>query len=130
MKTKFLIDPGAEVTIMSQKLFERIPENMRPKVIKTECNVKLEVVDKGLVKVVRVADILFLAGSQMYASLVWIAPIEEEGLLGMDILLATKIFELSMKGLLLNRQKLRLLLWTCNVRVLVEDDNVMQTVKL
>ena len=39
VKTKFLIDTGAEVTIISQKLFERIPENIRPNMVKAECNV-------------------------------------------------------------------------------------------
>ena len=34
VKTKFLLDTGAEVTIMSQKLFKRIPENVRPKMVK------------------------------------------------------------------------------------------------
>ena len=76
VKTKFLIDTGAKVTIMSQKLFERIPENVRPSMVKTECNVKLEVADKGLVQVVGVADISFCAGSHMYTWHVLIAPIE------------------------------------------------------
>ena len=83
VKTKFLNDTGAEVTIMSQKLFERIPENLRPNIVKTECNVKLEVPDKGLVQVIGVADISFCAGSHMYTWHVLIAPIE--GLLGMDL---------------------------------------------
>ena len=95
VKTKFLIDNGAEVTIMSQKLFERIPENVRPKMVKTECNVKLEVTDKGLVQVAGVADISFCAGRQTYMWHVLIAPIEEEGLLGMDFLFAHNAGSLS-----------------------------------
>ena len=86
VKTKFLIDTEAEVTIMSQIVFETIPENMRPKMVKTECNVTLEVANKGLVQVAGVADISFCTGSQMYTWHVLIAPIEEEGLLGMDFL--------------------------------------------
>ena len=82
VKTKFLIDTGVEVTIRSQKLFERIPENVRPNMVKPECNVKLEVADKGLVQVARVADISFCAGSHMHTWHVLIAPIEQEGLLG------------------------------------------------
>ena len=89
VKTKFLIDTGAEVTTMSQKLFDRIPENVRPNMVKTECNVKLEVADKGLVQVVGVADISFCVGSHTYTWHVLIAPIEE-GLLGMDFLFAHK----------------------------------------
>ena len=88
LKTKFLIDTGAEVAIMSQKLFERIPENVRPNMVKTEFNVKLEVADKGLVQVAGVADISFCAGSHMYTWHVLIAPIEEDSLLGMDFLFA------------------------------------------
>ena len=30
VKTRFLIETGAEVAIMSQKLFERIRENVKP----------------------------------------------------------------------------------------------------
>ena len=48
-KTRFLIDPGTEITIMSQKLFEKIPEKIRPK-IANECKMKLEVADKGMVE--------------------------------------------------------------------------------
>ena len=60
--------------------------------------------DKGLVQVPGVADITFFTGSQMYTWHVLIAPIEEEGLLGMDFLFAHKL-QLSMKGLLLNGQQ-------------------------
>ena len=63
-----------------------IPENVKPNMVKSECNVKLEVADKGLVQVTEVADISFCAGSQMYTCHVLIAPIEEEGLLGMDFI--------------------------------------------
>ena len=124
VKTKFLIDTGSEVTIMPQKLFERIPENVRPKMVKTACNVTLEVADKGLVQVAGVADISFFAGSQMYTWHVLIAPIEEEGLLSIDFLFAHN-FELSMKGLLLNGQKVTTEtegVGLDSVRVSVKDD--------
>ena len=103
VKTKSLTDTEAEVTNMSQKLFERIPENVRPNMVKTKCNVTLEVADTGLVQVARVADISFCAGSHMYTWHVLIALIEEEGLLGMDFLFPHK-FELSMIRFLLNGQ--------------------------
>ena len=54
--------------------------------VKTECNVTLEVANKGLVQVAGAADISFCAGSQMYTWHVLIAPIKEDGLLGMDFL--------------------------------------------
>ena len=65
-KTRFLIDTGAEVTIMSQRLFERIPEEIRPKIVDTGCKMKLEVADKGLVDVIGAADIKFETGHQSY----------------------------------------------------------------
>ena len=55
--------------------------------VKTECNVKLEVAHKGF-QVAGVANISFCAGSHMYTWHVFIAPTEEEGLFGMDFLFA------------------------------------------
>ena len=63
--------------------------------VKTECNVKLEVADKGLVQVAGVVDISFCSGSLMYTWHVLIAPIEEEGLLGMNFLLVHNADSLS-----------------------------------
>ena len=41
------------------RLFERIPEEVRPKIVDTGCKMKLEVADKGLVDVIGAADIKF-----------------------------------------------------------------------
>ena len=63
----------------------------------------------------------------MYTWHVLTAPIEEEGLLGMDALFTNK-FELSMKGLLLNGQKVTTEtggVGLDSVRVSMEDDIVI-----
>ena len=83
--------------------------------------------DRGLVLVAGVAYISFCAGSQMYTWHVLIAPIEKEGLLGMGFLFAHK-FELSMKGLLLNGQKVSAeteCVGLDSIRVSVKDDTVI-----
>ena len=48
-KTRILIDTGAEITIMSQKLFAKIPKEIKPKIVNTECKMKLEVAEKCIV---------------------------------------------------------------------------------
>ena len=122
-RTRFLVDTGAELTIMSQRLFERIPEEVRPKIVDTGCKMKLEVADKGLVDVIGAADINFETGHQRYIWHVLIAP----GLLGMDFLFAQN-FELSIKGLKLNGQQVATGIEGIsldNVRVSVREDTVI-----
>ena len=126
-KTRFLVDTGAEVTIMSQRLFERIPEEIRPKFVNTECKIKLEVADKGLVDVTGLTNAKFKTGHQEYTWQVLIAPIEEDGLLGMDFLFAQN-FELSIKGLKLNGQQVATDIEGISlnhVRVSVREDTVI-----
>ena len=126
-KTRFLINTGAEVTIMSQRLFERIPEEIRPKIVDTGCKMKLEVADKGLVDLIGAADIKFETGHQRYIWHVLIAPIEEDGLLEMDFLFAQN-FELSIRGLKLNGEEVTTEVEGIsldNVRVSVREDTVI-----
>ena len=66
-------------------------------------SMKLEVADRGLVDIEGVVDITFNTDSQTYRWRVLVAPIEEEGLLGMDFLFAQN-FELSKRWLKLNGQ--------------------------
>ena len=58
---------------------------------------KLEVADRGLVDIKGIADITFNTDSHTYRWRVLVAPIEEDGLLGMDFLFAQN-FELSRNG--------------------------------
>ena len=96
LETMFLIDTGAEVTIISNKLFETIPDKYRPKLLETVVSMKFEVADRGLVDIKGIADITFNTDSHTYRWRVLVAPIEEDGLLGMDFLFAQN-FELSRK---------------------------------
>ena len=127
VRTRFLVDTGAEVIIMSQRFFERIPEEVRPKMVDIGCKMKLEVADKGLVDVIGAADIKFETGHQRYIWHVLISPIEEDGLLGMDFLFAQN-FELSTWGLKLNGQPVATDIEGIsldNVRVSVREDTVI-----
>ena len=66
LETMFLIDTGAEVTIISNKLFERILDKYRPKQLETVVSMKLEVADRGLVDIKGIADVTFNTDSHTY----------------------------------------------------------------
>ena len=127
LETMFLIDTGAEVTIISNKLFERIPDKYRPKLLETVVSMKLEVADKGLVDIKGIADVTFNTDSHTYRWRVLVAPIEEDGLRGMDFLFAQN-FELSRKGLKLDGQRVKTITEGLNlehVKVCVTKDTVI-----
>ena len=127
LETMFLIDTGAEVTIISNKLFETIPDKYRPKLLETMVSMKLEVADRGLVDIKGIADITFNTDSHTYRWRVLVAPIQEDGLLGMDFLFAQN-FKLSRKGLKLNGHKVKTITEGLNledVAVCVNKDTVI-----
>ena len=110
------------MTIISNKLFERIPDKYRPKLLETVVSMKLEVADRGLVDIQGIADVTFNTDSHRYRWHVLVAPIEEDSLLGMDFLFAQN-FELSRKGLKLNDQKVKTITEGLNL----EDVSVFRT---
>jgi hypothetical protein len=81
---KIPVDTGAAVTIMSTHLFNRIPSNLRPCLRCTK--VTLEAADGKCIAVDGIAEMKLEIGSQTFVWEVYVAPIQDEGLLGFDFL--------------------------------------------
>ena len=101
VKTRFLVDTGAEVTILSLHTFKRIPKALRPKLRKPDNKIKLEVADDGVIEAAGWTTILMHSGDKQFEWDVLVAPISDGGLLGMDFLSANS-FVFSNEGLRLN----------------------------
>ena len=81
--TKFLVDTGASVTILATKVYESIPLGVRPPLRQPSVTLAAY---KGQLPVTGVAQIPMCIGGQGFTWEMYIAPIREEGLLGMDFL--------------------------------------------
>ena len=86
LNTNMLLDTGAVVTILSTDTFDKIPRESKPTLKPLTEPVYLEVADAGQLKVEGMAMVAMEIGSQEYACEVYVAPIKDTGLLGMDFL--------------------------------------------
>ncbi|CAG2216570.1 unnamed protein product [Mytilus edulis] len=80
-----VIDTGAEVTVMSQEKFLKIPENRRPQIYKAERNLVVAEAGKKM-QTLGMADVSCQIGPLDCIWPVYIAPIGDELLLGCDII--------------------------------------------
>ncbi|CAC5399295.1 unnamed protein product [Mytilus coruscus] len=80
-----VIDTGAEVTVMSQEKFLKIPENRRPQIYRAERNLVVAEAGKKM-QTLGVTDVSCQIGPLNFIWSVCIAPIGDELLLGCDII--------------------------------------------
>ena len=85
-KVKFLIDTGASVTVLSSAIYKAIPPRERPELKKPPKSLHLEGADDTEITIDGLATMDFLIGDNVYQWNMYIAPIAEDGLLGMDFL--------------------------------------------
>ena len=97
--TRFLIDTGATVTILSSKVYNKLPPGSRPALTNTSEKIKVEVADSTLVDVIGVINLIFKMNDTEFQWPVYIAPISDTGLLGMDFLYAHH-YNIGAEGLL------------------------------
>ena len=105
---KLLIDTGAEVTLLSTKLYNSIRDTIRPHLRKLTSPVKIELADCGLVAVDGVVQIFMDVNATEFKWDAYVALIGGDGLLGMDFLYAHD-FVLSANGRLQLEESLWLL---------------------
>ena len=86
VNAKFVIDTGAAVTIISSRIFDQIPSHDRPKLRKPEKITKLEVANDGFLDVDGIAKFVFKVCGDYYEWDMYVAPLREDGLLGLDFL--------------------------------------------
>ena len=83
--TKAVIDTGAEVTVLSDRLYNQISQECRPKLKKAER--RLTVADAGReMRTDGIAELKFSIGTTSFVWPVYVAPIRDEVLLGCDII--------------------------------------------
>ena len=98
---KAVVDTGAGVTVLSDRVYKSLPESLKSKLRRTE--VDLVVAEEG--KKMRsngVADVQFKLGDLEFGWTVHVAPIRDDLLLGCDILHAQDITINTRQGLLVN----------------------------
>jgi len=101
VETKAVIDTGAEVTVLNEKLYYKIPDGVRPE-LKTATR-NLVVAEAGKHMTTKgVADVELRLGNETFVWPVYIAPIGDNLLLGCDIIDEKDITINSKKGLQLN----------------------------
>ena len=84
-EVKAVVDTGAEVTVLSESLYLRIPEEIRPPLYQAKRN--LVVAEAGQrMRTSGVADVLVQIGSEQFEWSIYVAPIGDEILLGCDII--------------------------------------------
>ena len=99
VQIKFLIDTGASVTVLSRAMYEQIPRERRPELTTPSTQTRLEVADQSYLSVDGIALISLQAGGMSFEWHVYVAPICDEGLLGMDFLYAHE-YLMGLHGLL------------------------------
>ncbi len=79
ISTKFLVDTGASVTVLSRSVYERIEEKSRPQLTPTPVHTRLEVADNSYVPVDGIAKITLVAGGLHFEWSVLVSPISDFG---------------------------------------------------
>ncbi|KAK3088259.1 hypothetical protein FSP39_016699 [Pinctada imbricata] len=82
----FVVDTGAAVTIMSLGFYYSLPSSERPELKDLESNMKFEVANDGLLDVNGIATFTFKIRNDTFKWDIYVAPIREDGLLGLDFL--------------------------------------------
>jgi len=105
VKCRFVIDTGSSVTIISSRLFDKVSMYCDLKLRPVNDSLKLEVADKGSLNVEGVATISFKVKSVEFTWEMYVADIQEDGLLGLDFLFENKYVLSAKSGLKLNGRK-------------------------
>ena len=85
IQAKAIVDTGAEVTVLSERLYNIFPDNMKPKLQKAKRG--LVVAEAGReMKTCGVIDVEFKIGEKHFIWPVYVAPIRDEILLGCDLI--------------------------------------------
>ena len=102
---RLILDTGSAVTILSSNVYNKIPFENRPCLKKVPSSVKLEVANDGLLSVLGEVSLEFKIQKDTFQWDVFIAPIREDGLLGLDFLQAHNYVLGAEFGLKLNKKK-------------------------
>ena len=87
-EVRFLIDTGASVTILSTRVYERMWADIPNQLRVPEVPSRIQVADNGLVETEGEITLELSIGGHTFTWDVLVAPIADEGMLGLDFLCA------------------------------------------
>ena len=85
IQAKAIVDTGAEVTVLSERLYNIFPDNMKPKLQKAKRGLVVAEVGREM-KTCGVIDVEFKIGEKHFIWPVYVASIRDEILLGCDLI--------------------------------------------
>ena len=128
LNSKFVLDTGACVSIISTGLYYRIPPNSRPELRAVDRSLKLEVADDNLLTVEGITSLEFKVNKDIFCWDVFVASIREDGLIGLDFLQFHDYMLGAKTGLRLNNRKYTTFIERVPfraVRVMCREDTVV-----
>ena len=105
LNSNFVLDTGACVSIISTGLYYRIPPDSRPEFRAVDRSLKLEVADEGLLTVEGITSLECKLNKDIFCWDVLVAPIREDGFIGLDLLQFHDYVLGEKRGLRLNNRK-------------------------
>ena len=104
-RARLIVDTGAAVTVISSNVYNNLPSDIRPPLDETSSALKLEVANEGLLSVLGTTTLEFKIKKETFRWTVFIAPIRDDGLLGLDFLQEHNFVLSAENGLRLNGKK-------------------------
>ena len=122
-EVKAVIDTGAEVTVLSESLYNALPPDLKPELRKTSRGLVLAE-SNNVMKTHGFADVQITLGSQQFHWPVYVAPIGDDLLLGCDLIDEKDITLNTKRGLQINNE------WVnCDVFIKAEKTPAKVTIK-
>lgn len=118
VNAKLVLDTGAAVTVVSSNVYNKLPQNMRPELGKVSPSLKLEVANDELLPVLGTVTLDFKIRRDNFQWQCFVAPIREDGLLGLDFLQAHNYVLSAESGLKLNKKKYPTLIEKVSMRAI------------
>ena len=128
--SKFVVDTGSVVTVVSSAVYNSIPLHRRPSLQPAKEPVKGEAANKEMMDIDGVATVKFVANGEHFEWEMYVAPIAEEGLIGMDFFHAHDYILSARAGMKLNGRKVatEVQIATCRtMNVATRADTVVPT---
>ena len=107
LTSNFVLDTGACVSLILTGLYNRIPPEGRPELQSVDKSQRLEVADDNLFSIEGVVSLEFKVNRDIFSWNMLVAPIREDGLIGLDFLQFHDYVVSAKSGLRLNNRKYR-----------------------
>ncbi len=123
VSASLVLDTGAAVTVVSSNIYNKLPQDLRPELRTVNPSLKLEVANDELLPVLGTVTLDFKIEKDYFPWMCFVAPIREDGLLGLDFLQAHSYVLSAENGLKLNKKKYPTLVQKVNLRAITVKCN-------